>query len=302
MEFYIKKNATLPILKVSINRDGRSDYRNGYNISLDSEIFFSLVDSETNLPKILRKPAGIIPNTNPQTSADTEYFVYYQFNTRDTKKSGKFYGDFQLSESDGRSILPLTDKITIYILDSFILEDNGGGSDPYIPVIPCCNDQNILPSETPIPSKTPTLTPTKTTTPSPTPSVTVSPSITSSIRLTATPTQTPPLTPASTDSVTPTPTPTQSLTPQVTTTQTLTLTPSITPTLTQTPTQTVTPSDTPNPSFTPTTTISLTPSSTITPTPSITVSKTPRPTLTPTTTLTLSPTTTITPTVTRTSL
>ena len=302
MEFYIKKNATLPILKVAINKDGRSDYRNGYSLSTNSEVFFSLIDSDTNIPKIVRKPAGLIINDNPQTSADTEYFVYYQFNSRDTKKTGKFYGDFIISENNGKSILPITDKIIVYVLDSFILEDDGGSSDPYIPVIPCCNDKNILPSETPIPSKTPTLTPTPTITSSVTPTITLSPTNTETIPQTPTPTQSPQLTPPTTDSQTPTPTPTPTITPQITTTPSTTTTVSNTPTNTQTPTQSLTPSDTPNPTLTPSQTLTLSPTNTSSSTPQPTTSKTPLPTITPTTTLTLSPTTTITPTVTRTSL
>jgi hypothetical protein len=57
MEFFIKKKATLPVLKLQVVKDGRSDY-NQFMKSIElSSIFFSMIDVETGLIKINTKPA-----------------------------------------------------------------------------------------------------------------------------------------------------------------------------------------------------------------------------------------------------
>ena len=52
MEFYIKKNATLPVLKMQVVKDGRSDYNNFMDLIENSSIIFSMVDVETGIPKM----------------------------------------------------------------------------------------------------------------------------------------------------------------------------------------------------------------------------------------------------------
>lgn len=52
MEWFIKKNATLPVIKVKLLQNGRSDYMKTMSVLSDSEVYFSMVDVETNIPKI----------------------------------------------------------------------------------------------------------------------------------------------------------------------------------------------------------------------------------------------------------
>jgi len=47
MEFYIKKNATLPLLKLQVVKDGRSDFRKFMDMIEVSALFFSMVDIAT---------------------------------------------------------------------------------------------------------------------------------------------------------------------------------------------------------------------------------------------------------------
>ena len=60
MEFFIKKNATLPVLKMQVVKDGRSDYNNFMDFIEESAIFFSMTDIETGIPKIVTRPAGFV--------------------------------------------------------------------------------------------------------------------------------------------------------------------------------------------------------------------------------------------------
>ena len=57
MDFYIKKNATLPLLKMQVVRDGRSEYQSFMDSLADASIFFSMIDEATGIPKIVSKPA-----------------------------------------------------------------------------------------------------------------------------------------------------------------------------------------------------------------------------------------------------
>jgi len=84
MDFFIKKNATLPVLKLQVVKDGRSDYNKFMDMIEESAIFFSMVDVETGIPKISSRPAGFVEKTFVDLNAGPEYYIYYQFTPRDT--------------------------------------------------------------------------------------------------------------------------------------------------------------------------------------------------------------------------
>ena len=44
MDFFIKKNATLPVLKMQVVKDGRSDYRNFMDLMEVSSFAFSMIN------------------------------------------------------------------------------------------------------------------------------------------------------------------------------------------------------------------------------------------------------------------
>ena len=157
MEFFIKKNATLPILKMQVVKDGRSDFNKMMGLIENSAIFFSMVDIETGIPKITTRPAGFVSKKLLDPNADPEYYVYYQFTNKDTRKVGRYEGQFLLRNEDGVLILPIRDKLFINIQESFIAEDLPYDS-CYVSEFPCC----ILPTPTPSPNPTPIVTTTTT--------------------------------------------------------------------------------------------------------------------------------------------
>jgi hypothetical protein len=279
MEFFIKKNATLPLLKMAVVRDGRNDYNNMMDFIEQSSIFFSMVSVDTGIPKISTRPAGFVSVEQLDPNADPEYFVYYQFSPRDTNKVGRYQAQFLFRNDQGTMILPIREELYINVQESFIADDLEYSS-CYVIDFPCCIVD-------PIPAPTTTTTTTiDVVTDTPTPTPTLTPTVTPTTSVTATPTITPTVTPTETPTNTPTITPTE--TP--TNTPTPTITPTETPTNTPTITPTETPTNTPTPTITPTETV------TNTPTPSITTTITPTPTITPTETPTNTPTPTITPT------
>ena len=167
MEFFIKKNATLPLLKLAVVKDGRSDFYNFMKTIELSAIFFSMVDVETGIPKITSRPAGFVEKTNVDPNAEPEYYIYYQFQNRDTNTPGRYEGQFMLRNDDGVLILPIREKLYIDIQESFIADDLPY-ENCYVSEFPCCiNPLSPIPI-TPSVTPTPTLTATPTLTPTPT--------------------------------------------------------------------------------------------------------------------------------------
>ena len=184
MEFYIKKNATLPVIKLQVVKDGRSEYNNFMKLIEVSSMFFSMVDIETGIPKITSRPAGFVEKTFIEPNAEPEYYLYYQFTNRDTSKVGRYEAQFMLRSSDGVLILPIREKLYINIQDSFIADDLPYDS-CYVSEFPCCINGPVVTQTTttpcpscptcPPPTPTPLPTTTTTTTISPTTTTTTIP-------------------------------------------------------------------------------------------------------------------------------
>lgn len=145
MNFYIKKNATLPVLKLQVVKDGRSDYNNFMDLLEVSSIFFSMVDIETGIPKISSKPAGIVEKTFIDPNAEPEYYIYYQFSNKDTSRVGRYEGQFMIKNSDGVLIVPIREKLYIDIQESFVADELEYET-CFVSEFPCC--VNPLPSTT----------------------------------------------------------------------------------------------------------------------------------------------------------
>lgn len=120
MDFFIKQGATLPILKMAVVKDGRSDYKELMDDLETYSIYFSMFDAETGTPKIVSALAYITSTTSVNEGAPIEYYIYYQFTERDTSKIGRYVGEFLLKNSNGDLKLPLRDKLIINIVESHI--------------------------------------------------------------------------------------------------------------------------------------------------------------------------------------
>lgn len=137
MDFYIKQNATLPTLKVKVSKDGRSDFGKFQLTLSSSTIYFTMVDVETNVPKIIRSTAGYVITNPPNGLGEPEIYITYQFKSKDTKKVGKFSIEFELSSTQGVVSLPLSEKVFVNILDSYVVNDLSY-IDSYVISFPCC--------------------------------------------------------------------------------------------------------------------------------------------------------------------
>ena len=137
MDFFIKKNSTLPLLKLQVVKNGRSDYDNFMKTIELSTIFFSMVDIETGVSKISSRPAGFVEKTFIDPNAEPEYYIYYQFTNRDTNRVGRYEGQFMLRNEDGVLILPIREKLFINIQESFVADDLPYET-CYTSEFPCC--------------------------------------------------------------------------------------------------------------------------------------------------------------------
>jgi hypothetical protein len=143
MEFFIKKNATLPLLKLQIVKDGRSDYNNFMELLETSTIFFSMINSETGIPKITSRPGGFVEKIFDDPNAEPEYYIYYQFTKQDTSIEGRYEGQFLVKTFDGNVILPIREKLYIYVQESFIADDLEYNT-CYTSTFPCCGNPDIV--------------------------------------------------------------------------------------------------------------------------------------------------------------
>jgi hypothetical protein len=121
MEFYIKKNATLPVLKMQVVKDGRSDYMRFMESLETSTIYFTMIEVSTGVPKIVSSPCEIVALILPE-GAPTEYYIYYKFTSRDTDTPGRYEGQFLIKNDQGNLIVPIRENLFINIQDSFISE------------------------------------------------------------------------------------------------------------------------------------------------------------------------------------
>ena len=138
MDFYIKQNATLPILKVKVSKDGRSDFGSFLQILSSSTIYYSMVDIDTGIPKITNRYLNYVFNEAANGVSPSEVYLYVKFAFKDTKKPGKYKIQFFIQDGNGTIALPLIDDVFIIITESFIL-DGASFSDNFVINNPCCS-------------------------------------------------------------------------------------------------------------------------------------------------------------------
>ena len=122
MEFFINKNATLPILKLELIQDGRNDFQRFYEAVQNANIYFTMADVVTGVKRIAKKETTIelvIPQTN---CVGDEYYLIYQFTERDTAVAGRYVGQFTIEFLDGSGTLiaPIREELFINVLEGTI--------------------------------------------------------------------------------------------------------------------------------------------------------------------------------------
>ena len=121
MEFYINKNSTLPKLKLELINDGRNDFQNFHEKVQNAVIYFTMTDIITGVKRIAKKVAGI-EQVVPENCVGEEFYLVYQFTTRDSSVAGRYTAQFEIDFLDGTGtlIVPIRDELFVNILDGSI--------------------------------------------------------------------------------------------------------------------------------------------------------------------------------------
>jgi len=122
MDFYIKKTATLPILKMELIEDGRHDYKKFHTKVQNANITFSMSDASTGVKKICKKTAGLILKPKGCEDDPDVFYVAYDWEPKDTIKVGTYIGEFSIDFLDGTGTLiaPIREILYIHVLDGNI--------------------------------------------------------------------------------------------------------------------------------------------------------------------------------------
>ena len=122
--FFIKQNSTLPEVKFPLTQRLREKYDITDEMMENVGVTFSMRDAETGIYRIANVEAKLIIKNvdNYFKIDDPKYILAYKFKLKQTKKSGRFFGEFKLDfigeNSCGKITLPTDDEINIIIHES----------------------------------------------------------------------------------------------------------------------------------------------------------------------------------------
>jgi hypothetical protein len=118
--FFIKKNSTLPVLKMKVVNDGRYGYKDIFDRLENAAITFSMIDTENGQHRVFNQPGLLLPVTKVACPEDEEFYIGYQFKLKDTKKVGCYKAEFKIDFlDDGASlIVPIREELFVNVVDS----------------------------------------------------------------------------------------------------------------------------------------------------------------------------------------
>ena len=122
MEFNINKNSTLPVLKLELISDGRNDYQKFFDKVQNANIYFTMTDVITGVKRIAKKQTTIELVTPQSNCVGDEFYLIYQFTTKETSVSGRYIGQFEVDFLDGSGTLlvPIEESLYVNIIDGGI--------------------------------------------------------------------------------------------------------------------------------------------------------------------------------------
>lgn len=122
--FFIKKDSTLPDLKYPLTQHTMEKYDITPDMLENVAVTFSMIDADTGLYRIANV-AGylVINNSRPEYPDEVQYTLAYRFKLSQTRKAGRFLGEFKLDFLNpeygcGKITLPTQKKINITISGS----------------------------------------------------------------------------------------------------------------------------------------------------------------------------------------
>jgi len=119
--FFIKKDSTLPVLKYPLTQHTMEQYDITPDMLENVAVTFSMIDASTGLFRVANVAGNLVVNDNrPEYPDEVQYTLTYKFKLHQTRKSGRFFGEFKLDflgENCGKITLPTQNQINIMISD-----------------------------------------------------------------------------------------------------------------------------------------------------------------------------------------
>ena len=128
--FNINQGAELPLLKMELIQDGKTDFHKFYlALQAADSVSFTMTNLETGIKKIAKAPAEIVYDEN--SGCEERYLLQYTWKKRDTNESGTFVGHFHIKFNDkvvadgitfpkGELIVPIEEDLILIIKDNCI--------------------------------------------------------------------------------------------------------------------------------------------------------------------------------------
>lgn len=122
MEFFIRKEATDPILKLRLVDDGKNDKSSINDLLENSEITFDMYDIKDDTPIILNSTCHITTRNKKFQNSTDEYYITHRFTESQTSITGRYEGIITIQFLDenqlptNKLILPIRERLYINIV------------------------------------------------------------------------------------------------------------------------------------------------------------------------------------------
>lgn len=123
MDFYIRQNSILPILRMELIEDGRHDYNKFHELIQNSKITFTMINKETGVTKVAKAPAYI--KLREDAGCVDQYVICFNWRKHDTKEAGNYVGYFDIDFGEvkndnydypkGNLIMPIRETLNITV-------------------------------------------------------------------------------------------------------------------------------------------------------------------------------------------
>ena len=120
MDFYIKKNSTLPRLYVEFTQTGYDVTANDFINRLENaDMVFSMQEYSSCIPKIICSPAKLVEYNKCPDGDCKKYYIEYSFTKKQTSKTGKYKGIFKITFLDNQEVLiaPIRNELVIHVVE-----------------------------------------------------------------------------------------------------------------------------------------------------------------------------------------
>ena len=117
MEFFIKQNTDLPVLKMEFINDGRTNsFKNLNDEIVNAKIRFSMIDESTNQRIVYMENAYLADRIKNNPESEDYYYIFYKWKKSDTRKKGRFLGEFSIVTESGELITPIRENLYINVI------------------------------------------------------------------------------------------------------------------------------------------------------------------------------------------